>query len=67
MRAGRHDFAGGVRAARWPFAMHELRVTPLIAPEFQASFQRILVTTRSYLDLERDLQRKSGQRSLSRR
>jgi len=67
MRAGRHDFAGGVRATRWPFAMHELRVTPLIAPEFQASFQRILVTTRSYLDLERDLQRKSGQRSLSRR
>jgi hypothetical protein len=67
MRAGRHDFAGGVRATRWPFAMHELRVTPLIAPEFQASFQRILVTTRSYLDLERDLQRKSRQRSLSRR
>jgi len=46
--------------------MHELRVTPLIAPEFQTSFYRILVTTRSYLDLERDLQRKSRQHSLSR-
>jgi len=67
MRARSHDFAGEGRAARWPFAVHEMRVTPLIAPEFQASFHRILMTTRSYLDLERELQRASRQHSLSRR
>jgi len=67
MRAGSHDFARGGKAARWPFAVHELRVTPLIAPEFQASFHRILMTTCSYLDLEREFQRASRQHSLSRR
>ena len=52
MRAGRYVFAGGARAVRWPFAVHEVRVTPLIAPEFQANFQKILTTTRLYFDIE---------------
>jgi hypothetical protein len=67
MRAGRyHDVAGGVHAARWPFALHEVRVAPLIAPEFQASFQKILTTTRYYFDIQRD-RRASMKRGASRR
>ena len=66
MRAGRHDLAGGAQAARWPFAIHEVSVTPPIAPEFQASFARILTTTRYYFDIQRD-QRESRKRRPSRR
>ena len=54
MRAGRYDFAGGPLATRWPFAVHEVRVAPQIAPEFQASFDKILATTRYYFDIQRD-------------
>ena len=67
MRGGRHEFAGAGQAVRWPFAVHEVRVTPLIAPEFQLSFQRILTTSRSYFHLERDIERQSRKRSLSHR
>jgi hypothetical protein len=62
MRAGRHEFAGGAHAARWPFAVHEVRMTPLIAPEFQASFQRILTTTRLYFHMEAGAWRESRKR-----
>jgi hypothetical protein len=62
MRAGRHEFTGGAHAARWPFAVHEVRMTPLIAPEFQASFQRILTTTRFYLHIEGEARRESRKR-----
>jgi len=48
---------------RWPFAVHEVRVTPLIAPEFQASLQKILTTTRFYFDIERVPQQESRKRS----
>ena len=54
MRTGRYDFAAGAHAARWPFAIHEVRATPPIAPEFQATFERILTTTRYYFDVRRD-------------
>jgi len=64
MRAGRYDFAGRA-PARWPFAVHEVRVAPLIAPEFEASFQRILTTTRYYFDIQRAPSR--GKRSPARR
>jgi hypothetical protein len=63
MRAGRHEFAGGAHAARWPFAMHDVRMTPLIAPEFQASFHRILTTTRFYFHIEGRATRESRKRS----
>jgi hypothetical protein len=63
MRAERHEFAGGAYAARWPFAVHEVRMTPLIAPEFQASFQRILTTTRFYFHIEGGARRESRKRS----
>ena len=66
MRAGRYDFAAGIPAARWPFAMPEVSLTPLIAPEFQASFERILTTTRYYFDIQRD-QRESRKRRASTR
>jgi hypothetical protein len=66
MRAGRYyDSAGGAQAARWPFAIHEVRVTPPIAPEFQASFEKILTTTRYYFDIQRD-RRESRKRGTSR-
>jgi len=48
---------------RWPFAVREARMTPLIAPEFQASFQRILTTTRFYLHMEAGALRESRKRS----
>jgi hypothetical protein len=67
MRGGRYEFAGGGQPVRWPFAAHEMRVTPLIAPEFQVSFQRILTTSRSYFHLERELERGSRKRGLSHR
>jgi len=63
MRAGRHEFAGGAHAARWPFAVHELRMTQPIAPEFQASFHRILTTTRFYFHIEGRATRESKKRS----
>jgi hypothetical protein len=67
MRAGRYDFAAGGQAVRWPFAVHELSVTPLIAPEFRASFQSILTTSRSYFHLERELEREARKRGLPHR
>ena len=66
MRTGRYDFAAGAHAARWPFAIHEVRATPPIAPEFQASFEKILRTTRYYFDIQRT-GRESRKRSASRR
>ena len=63
MRAGRHGFAAGPLAARWPFAVHEVRVAPLIAPEFRASFDKILMTTRYYFDIQRASDRDSRKRS----
>jgi hypothetical protein len=63
MRAGRHEFAWGAHAARWPFAVHEVRMTPLIAPEFEASFQRILTTTRFHFHIEGGERRGSRKRS----
>lgn len=67
MRTGRYDFAGGAHAAHWPFAAHEFRVTPLIAPEFQASFERILTTSRYYFHVEKVIEREPRKRSSSRR
>ncbi len=66
MRAGRHDFVAGPPVARWPFAVHDVRVAP-IAPEFQASFDRILTTTRYYFDIRRAPDRDSKKRSPARR
>jgi hypothetical protein len=67
MRGGRYDFAAGPPSARWPFAVHEARVAPLIAPEFQASFDRILTTTRYYFDVQRTPARDSRKRPSARR
>jgi hypothetical protein len=44
-----------------------MSVTLLIAPEFRASFQSILTTSRSYFHLERDLERESRKLGLPRR
>ena len=67
MRAGRYSFAAGPPATRWPFAAPEVRVAPLIAPEFQASFDMILTTTRYYFDIQRAPRRDASQRSPGRR
>ena len=67
VRARRYESTGGGQAVRWPFAVREVRVTPLIAPEFQLTFQRILTTSRSYFQLERELEREPRKRGLSRR
>ena len=66
MRAGRY-FAAGLPAARWPFAVHEVRVAPMIAPEFRVSFDKILTTTRFYFDIQRAPDRDSRKRSPARR
>jgi hypothetical protein len=63
MRAGRHEFAARAHAARWPLAVHEVRMAPLIAPEFQASFRRILTTTRFYFHIEGRATQESRKRS----
>ena len=65
MRAARHEFAGGAQAVRWPFAVPEVRMTPLIAPEFRASFQKILTTTRIYFDIDSGPRRESRKHSSS--
>ena len=67
MRAGRYGFAAGPPSAHWPFAVHEVRVAPLIAPEFQASFDRIVATTRYYFDIRRRPDRDSRKRASARR
>ena len=67
MRAGRYDFAAGPPSARWPFAVHEVRVAPMIAPEFRASFDKILTTTRYHFDIPRAPQRESRKRAAARR
>jgi hypothetical protein len=67
MRAGRHLSAGGPQAARWPFAVHEVRTTPLIAPEFRSSFHRILSTTRFYFHIEDGSRREQQKRDSHRR
>ena len=51
---------------RWPFAIREVRVVPLIAPEFRPSFERILTTTRSYLHLETEAGQAVAKRYLRR-
>jgi hypothetical protein len=53
MRAGRHyalDRRAG--AARWPFAVREVDASRPITPGFQFSLDRILRTTRLYLQIE---------------
>ena len=53
MRAGRHytsDRRAG--AARWPFAVREVDASPPLTPEFHLSLDRILRTTRFYLELD---------------
>lgn len=70
MPARRYDnYCAGARAIRWPFAVHEheVRMTPLIAPEFQATFERILSTTRYYFHIEPGTGRPARRHSPSRR
>ena len=67
MRTGRYSFTARAPTARWPFAVHEVRMTPMIAPEFQASFQRIITTTRYHFHIEEQNLRERGRRAMSRR
>ena len=68
MRAG-HQYLFDRRAhgARWPFAVHTVGVAPTIAPDFQFSLDRILTTTRCYLQLENAVGRGFGKQRHSRR
>ena len=63
MRAARYEFAGGAQAARWPFDVPEVRMTALIAPEFRASFRKILTTTRLSFAIDSGPRRESRQHS----
>ena len=65
MRVARYGFAVGAQAARWPFAVPEVRMTPMIAPEFRASFGKILTTTRIYFDIGSGSSRGSRKQSSS--
>ena len=61
MRAGRHitsDRRAG--AARWPFAVREVDASPPLMPDFQFSLDRILRTTRVYLQIESGIDRRFG-------
>ena len=68
MRAGHHynlDRRAG--AARWPFAVREVDASPPMTPDFQFSLDRILITTRLYLQLEGGMSRGFGKGRYSRR
>jgi hypothetical protein len=67
MRAG-HHYAYDRRepGARWPFAAHAVDAPPLIAPDFQFSLDRILRTSRLYLQLDADVGRRLAKRKSSR-
>ena len=68
MRAGNHyTFDRRAHGARWPFAVRAVEVPPLLTPDFQFSLDRILTTTRFYLQLEDAEGRGFGKRSHSRR
>lgn len=67
MRAERHhtlDRRAG--AARWPFAVREVDASPPITPDFQFSLDRILTTTRLYLQIEGGIGRGFGKGRYSR-
>jgi hypothetical protein len=68
MRAGRHHaFDRRAGAARWPFAVREIDASPPLTPDFQFSLDRILRTTRLYLQLECGTDRGFGKGRYSRR
>ena len=61
MRAGRHytsDRRAG--AARWPFAVRGVDASPPLTPDFQFSLDRILRTTRLYLQIQSGMDRGLG-------
>lgn len=68
MRAGRHytsDRRAG--AARWPFAVRGVDASPPLTPDFQFSLDRILRTTRLYLQIQSGINRGFGKGRHSRR
>ena len=68
MRAARHyssDRRAG--AVRWPFAVREVDASPPLAADFQFSLDRILRTTRLYLQIESGMDRGFGKGRHSRR
>ena len=68
MRAGRHyTFDRAAGAARWAFAGREVDASPPLTPDFQFSLDRILRTTRVYLQIESGLGRGFGKGRHSRR
>jgi hypothetical protein len=67
MRAGHHHaFDRRDHGARWPFAARALDAPPLIAPDFQFSLDRILRTSRLYLQLDGGVGRGFAKRRSSR-
>ena len=60
MRAGRHHTSDRRAGARWPFAVHEFDASPPLTPDFQFSLDRILRTTRVYLQIESRMDRGFG-------
>ena len=68
MRAGRHSTSDRrAGAARWPFAVREVDASPPLAPDFQFSLDRILRTSRIYLQIEGGTDRGFGKGRYSRR
>ena len=68
MRAGRHHtFDRRAGAARWPFAVREVDASLPLAPDFRFSLDRILRTTRVYLQIEGGRERGFGKGTYSRR
>jgi len=69
MPAARHVWSAREgRTAHWPFAMPDAApALPWIAPEFRSNLERILSTSRFYLQIEVGAAQRTGMRRRSRR
>ena len=68
MRAARHHtFDRGAGAARWPFAVRDFDASAPLTADFRFSLDRILRTTRLYLQMEGGTDRGFGRGRHSRR
>lgn len=63
MRAGRYESIGHRAFPRWPFAVPDGYPEMPIAPEFRVSLERILQTSRSYLQIAPGRSGRPGRRS----
>ena len=67
MRAARHHTSDRRAGARWPFAVREVDASAPLTADFRFSLDRILRTTRVYLQIESRMDRGFGKGRYSRR